>query len=115
MVYITTGTSIIKSLYDIDVHIKKIHYGFDAHKCIVNTIVQAIKLLATYYQNPQQLNEDYKEKIEFLWKIVEQCGGSLVKHPGLVEHRATKIATEYGRTSTHLTVCNRVGKGTDKW
>jgi hypothetical protein len=54
-------------------------------------------MLCMYFQGGNQSNEDYKEKFDALWGIIEQLGGSLVAHPGLIMQRASESSAADGR------------------
>ncbi len=56
--------------------------------------VQAIKLISMYFQGQHQSYEDYKEKFESLWSVIEQLGGSHALHPGLIQKPTVDIQTE---------------------
>jgi len=77
--------------------IKKIHQvccGADAHRQPIYAMVQTVKALATFFQGNRQSNEDYKEKFDAHWSVVEQLGGNLVNHTEFIDERAAEIAQE---------------------
>ena len=67
--------------------IKNIICGRERHKPPVYSMVELIRSLATFYQKDHKTNEQYKEEFESLWEMVEQQGGSMVNHPGLIADR----------------------------
>ena len=77
--------------------IKNIICGRERHKPPVYSMVELIRSLATFYQKDHKTNEQYKEEFESLWEMVEQQGGSMVNHPGLIADRAIDIAVSNGR------------------
>ena len=50
-------------------------------------------MLCMFFWEGNQCNENYKEKFDALWSIIEQFGGSLVAHRGLIMHRALNTST----------------------
>jgi hypothetical protein len=78
--------------------IRNIMCGRESHKEPIYSMVQLIKILVNFVQDPSQSNERYiKETFEGLWDALVQHGGSLADHPGLVEAEAIVVANENGR------------------
>lgn len=48
-------------------------------------------------------NEDWKKKMESMFTIVEQFGGSLSNHPGLIEKRAMRLQPQTDEMKQRLT------------
>ena len=74
--------------------LRRVCCGFDTHKQPIYALVQAIKMLCTHMQKGGESNEKYKERLEALFNIIEQFGGSLTAHPVLIERRAQELAGE---------------------
>lgn len=75
--------------------IKRTCCGFQTHQQDVYAMVQAMKAMHMVMQEGDS-NEDWKKKMESMFTIVEQFGGSLSNHPGLIEKRASEIAAADG-------------------
>jgi hypothetical protein len=76
--------------------IKRTCCGFQAHQQPVYSMVQAMKALHTCYQE-RESNKDWKKKLEAMFTIIEQYGGSASHRPRLIEERAVEIAAGDGR------------------
>ena len=50
-------------------------------------------------QGRNESKEDYKEAFESLGDILEQQGGGLVYHPGIISERALDLASKNGRAN----------------
>ena len=79
--------------------IRNIICGRERHKPPIISMVQLIKAFCYFYQHADTSNEDYVEQFEALWETVEQQGGNLTNHPGLIADRALEIAEEVGRNA----------------
>ena len=82
--------------------IKRVCCGFQAHQQDVYAMVQAMKAMHTAMQDHKEFNEDWKKKLESMITIVEQFGGSVSNHPGLVNQRALEIAVANGRNANTI-------------
>ena len=66
--------------------------GFQAHKQRVYAVAESIFLLATSMQQSSQSLDKFYREFTARWDMIEQFGGSLTEHTGLIEDRATEIA-----------------------
>ena len=77
--------------------IKRVCCGFQAHKQRTYALAQAIVLLATSVQEFNESPEDFYRNFDAKWGMIEQFGGSLSKHPGLIRDKAVELAEADGR------------------
>lgn len=77
--------------------IKRVCCGFEAHKQRTYAVAQAIVLLATTIQEYNESPEDFYRNFDAKWSMIEQFGGSLAKHPGLIRDKAIALALADGR------------------
>ena len=82
--------------------IKAVCCGFQAHQQRVYAVVQAIILLATTMQENNDSIESFYRNFTANWDMIEQFGGSVANHPGLIEERAVAIAAEDGRDADNV-------------
>ena len=59
--------------------------GFDDHKQVVFSLVQALKTLFLYLQSNKETVEQYGRNFRALWETVEAFGGSPGIHQGMIE------------------------------
>lgn len=64
-------------------------------------MVQAMKALHTTMQEGDS-NEDWKKKLESMFTIVEQFGGSFTYHPGLINRWAIELAIADGLDADYV-------------
>ena len=86
--------------------IKWVCCGFQAHQQEVYAMVQAMKALHMVMQEGES-NGDWKKKMESMFTIVKQFGGSLSNHPGLIYKRALAIAKADGRDANQINNTDR--------